>query len=145
MKFHQRKTDTVVYRCPAYRNPCDSETGKSTWGFQADKCPLGAPCEAAKRSWFLNLPTDDNPRLNIPVPRDSKEFVRRTRERTSVERLFSGYHECVRDRTYRRAYLWEFGAAMYVLRRQLGLVAGRHRAWLDDWWSRLRPTTRVAA
>jgi hypothetical protein len=135
MKFHERVQGALVYRCPAYRNPRDPVTGKPKWRFVAEHCPLGRPCSQAEKSWFLRLEAEDSPRRNLPVPRGSEMFLGLLRDRTSVERMFSGFHQRVKDRTYRRQYLWEFGQAMYVLYRQMLRLVSAHRERLDGWWS----------
>jgi len=138
MKRHTRQDDSLTWRCPAMclrRGP----DGTKKWTFDASVCPLGRTCTGSPRGPFLTMALSDNPRLNLPVSRESEEYAARMRERTAVERHFSHLHHSLRDRTYRRRHLWQIGCMMHALARQMDLVRERRRAELDALWERLFP------
>jgi hypothetical protein len=144
MKRHERQGNTITWRCPAQCLRRD-EDGKKRWTFVPTICPFGASCTASPNGPFLSLAIEDNPRLNLPVPRNSDEFRRRMRGRTAAERHFSHQHEHLPDRTYRRLHLWQIGCAMHTLWRQMAAVRTVQADMFRRFWDTLLRAQSPAA
>jgi len=80
MVYWGRDGKYLKYRCP-------DAVGKS-------KCPSRFKCTASRYGYVLKLPVmKDDPRRQVPVPRETKKWARLYRMRTAVERVNSRVKE----------------------------------------------------
>ena len=144
MQLHSRASHGLRYQCPAQRmtRAKDGPGSKAGYVFDATRCPLGAPCAEAERGGasgpFRVVPAEQHPRLHLPVPRGSDEFITRMKTRTAVERYFAHQHHKLKDRSYRRRHIWQFMCAMHVLWRQAAVVRAARPDAFAAFWADIR-------
>ena len=142
MLRHSMQHGAITYHCPAKRNT-RIPGGGSQYEFKPAMCPLGEACEPGTMTPLVRIRPDDNPRMNLQIPRSSAEYRQRFDERTAVERLFGHQHDRVRDRTYRRRHLWQLAMAMHTLGRHAAILRTVNRDALDRDWEALMAIARV--
>lgn len=107
----------VTYCCPAKNIGRDKRT-------EIERCPLGTLCEPdSKLGPLMYLSFEENPRLNLAIPRGSEQFKKIYKQRSSPERFYSVLVSAgLKRKPYRRQHLFLLGT--------LGLAIGIHgRAW----------------
>ena len=108
----------TVYNCPA-KKPTHKD-GKRVYIFHPGLCPLGEPCDPnSSLGPFVRLSLDDNPRLNLRIPRGSEKFKKLYSQRTSTERFnsFCKVAGKAGRRPYRRQHLFAINLLCQALHR----------------------------
>jgi len=82
----------VVYNCPA--KTATRRGGKHMYVWRPERCPLGEKCEPdTVLGPLVNIRPGGNPRMNLPIPRESEKWKALYRDRTTCERFFSTLKE----------------------------------------------------
>ena len=118
MRFHgyNKRRKKAVFNCPAKRP--GRKHGKPCFKTHLDACPNANLCEPdTVMGPLVSIATGDDPRLNPPMPRGSRQFKQAYAHRTSSERFFS-YTNCkgkLNRRPYRRQHLLLINALTHAL------------------------------
>ena len=141
MRRHDQTPTRTTYYCPAMRltrQKPDAADQRSTYQFQAHRCPQGSPCfEGKTMGPSLTIYRQDDARLDLPVPYKSEAWKELYKARTGVERLFSQRHHAIPHRTYRRAKLWEAACVIHTLCLQHRFLVKNRPREPDPAWDEL--------
>jgi hypothetical protein len=140
MRFHghNKRTSKLVYNCPVKR-PGRAD-GKHAMRTYVHDCPLAALCEPdTAMGPLVHIPVGDDPRLNLPIPRNTPAFDALYDQRTATERFFSTVKgNGLGARPYRRRHVFHIITLCHALRLHA-------RAWLAQDHAAGTAPTRIAA
>lgn len=135
MRLHQRGEQEIVYNCPVKRPT--RAGGKYQYRAREEECPRGALCEPESvLGPLVHIRLDGDPRMNLPIPRESPLFAELFKQRTATER----YNSTLKAKgdmatgAYRRKHLTLAAAVLHAI----GLHA---QAWVDKVFGAARPKT----
>ena len=129
MRLHQRDLANrqLVYNCPAKRP--GRANGKVLFRVHRDDCPNASLCEPESvMGPILHLRLDGDPRLNLPIPRNSPKFTELYRQRTSTERFNSTLKSKgdLANGAFRRRHVLFTFAVLHAVEIHARARAGRH-------------------
>lgn len=130
-----RQTYKQVYNCPAKRP--GREQGQQLFRTHREECPLESLCEPdSTMGPLVYFASDDDPRLNPMLPRETPKYRELTKKRTAAERFFSVLKDKggLDRRPYRRQYLFHIMATLKA-------VVVHARAWVRQRFGDGLPTT----
>jgi len=137
MRLHQRdlRKQELVYNCPVKRP--GREAGKLVMRTRQQECPREALCEPGSvMGPLVHIRLKDDPRMNLPIPRESPLFAELFKDRTATER----YNSTLKSKgrmargAYRRQHFVLTVAVLHAIEAHAG-------AWVDRLPKKERPGT----
>jgi hypothetical protein len=135
MRLHQRGPDELLYNCPVKR-PGRTQ-GKLVFKTRLEECPRGVLCEPESiMGPLVHIRLDGDPRMDLPIPRQSQLFQELYKQRTATERFNSTLKSkgSMATGAYRRQHLTLAAAVLHAI----GLHA---KVWVGQVFGKQKPAT----